>query len=201
VGRLVLIKHSLPEVVPARPAATWRLGEEGRRRARLLADRLVERGVSPALLATSPEPKAAETATIVAAANGWPAPRVEPGLREHEGAVADWLAGEGAFEAAVARLFARPGERVFGEETADAARARFAAAVDAVLRAQPSGDVVVVAHGTVVSLFVAVRAVVEPFPLWRRLAMPSFVVLTRPGLEVADEVDEVDPGRYRTRHR
>ncbi len=38
--RLILVKHSLPEIVPALPANEWRLSEGGRPRCRVLAERL-----------------------------------------------------------------------------------------------------------------------------------------------------------------
>ncbi len=196
MDRLVLVKHSLPEIRPEQPAPTWRLGDEGRERARLLALALAARGIAPALLATSPEPKAAETATMLAAVNAWPSPLVDAGLREHERAAVGWL-DAGAVETAIGCLFARPAERVFGEETADEAMARCSAAVDSLLAARPSGDAVLVSHGTVIALFVARRTGCDPFPLWRRLGLPSAVLLSRPELALLDIVDE---GRERARH-
>lgn len=38
--RLILVKHSLPQIVPGKPAPRWHLSDEGRRRGTLLADRL-----------------------------------------------------------------------------------------------------------------------------------------------------------------
>jgi broad specificity phosphatase PhoE len=67
-------------------------------------------------------------------------------------------------------LFARPDEVVIGEESADAARARFAAVVDAAER-----PAAVVTHGTVIALY---RAGSEPdggFAFWERLALPDVV--------------------------
>lgn len=190
MGRLLLVKHAPPAIDPARPAPTWRLGAAGRRRARRLARLLAARGIAPALLATSPEPKAAATAAILAAINGWPSPVVAVGLREHERAAAGWLDAD-AFAHAIGRLFAHPTARVFGEESAAEAVARFSTTVDALLAAEPSGDVLIVAHGTVIALFVAQRTGRDPFPLWRRLGLPSVVVLSRPGLELLEIMEEV----------
>jgi broad specificity phosphatase PhoE len=50
---------------------------------------------------------------------------------------------------------------------------------------RPEGDLVVVSHGTVVALFVAAATGVEPYAFWNRLGLPSFVVLSLPGLEIA----------------
>jgi broad specificity phosphatase PhoE len=90
-----------------------------------------------------------------------------------------------AFEAAVARFFAHPAELLLGRETADEAHARFAGAVAAVMGRHRGETVAVVAHGTVITLFVARATGQEPFALWKRLGLPSFVVLAWPGLEVS----------------
>jgi hypothetical protein len=40
-------------------------------------------------------------------------------------------------------------------------------------------------------LFVALSAGVEPFPLWSRLGLPSFVVLSLPEMELVSIVEGV----------
>ncbi len=69
---------------------------------------------------------------------------------------------------------------VFGHETANQARARFACAVGRVLARFPAHKVVIVAHVKVVSLFVVEVTAQVAFARWRRLGLPSFVVLGRP---------------------
>jgi len=188
VRRLVLVKHSLPDIDPAVPAPEWRLGEEGRRRCEPLARRLAS--YRPGVVVASEEPKAAETGEIVARRLDVPF-ATAPGLHEHERRGVGFLE-TAAFEAAVERIFARPDDLVFGEETARQAHDRFAAAIGRVLTDHPSGDVVVVAHGTVISLFVARHAAVAPFDLWRRLGLPSFVVLAVPGFGLVTVVETMD---------
>jgi broad specificity phosphatase PhoE len=112
------------------------------------------------------------------------------GLHEHDRSLVGWLA-RGEFEAAIARLFERPGGLVLGSETADQAHARFVGAVAGVIERYPEETVAVVAHGTVIALFVARAAGLEPFGLWKRLGLPSFVVLSRPTLELLAIVEEV----------
>jgi hypothetical protein len=51
--------------------------------------------------------------------------------------------------------------------------------------------VVVVAHGTVISLYVAGRTGAPPFGLWKRLGLPSFVVVTVPDGRVVSVVEVV----------
>ena len=58
MSRLVLVRHSKPEIEPDKPASAWKLDEVGRRRSELLAARL--RDFSPAVVWSSEEPKAVE---------------------------------------------------------------------------------------------------------------------------------------------
>ncbi len=132
--------------------------------------------------AASPRPT--ETGQIVASALGVPFAAAE-GLHEHDRSNVGWSSSED-FAAAVAAFFARPSELVMGRETADAARERFAQAVDRVLAAHPTGNLAIVAHGTVITLLVAAHNQIEPFPLWKSLDPPSFVALTLPGMALAD---------------
>ena len=180
--RLVLVKHSHVAVVPGRPPRTWELSGEGRRRAALLAGRLAEFDV--ARVVSSDEPKAVETAEIVAQRLGVPSASVA-GLHEQLRDTAPYL-GREDFEAAIAWLFDEPSKVVFGEESADAAADRFGAAVEALLADERAAetstagrDQVVVAHGTVIALYVARVAGIEPFPLWQSLGLPSYVVLSQ----------------------
>jgi len=189
VRHLILVKHSLPEVDPAAPAAEWRLGGEGRRRCEPLAQQLGRYRTGSVV--ASVEPKAVETGEIVARRLGVGF-ATGPGLHEHERRSVGFV-GAGAFEAAVERFFARPDDLVFGEETARQARDRFGAAIARVLAGHPGGDVVVVAHGTVISLFVAHRTGVDAFDLWRRLGLPSFVVLALPGFGLVTTVETMEP--------
>ena len=162
--RLILVKHSLPEVAPGVTASRWRLSEEGRRRCEALAGKLAV--YDPGGIVSSVEPKAVETAQVVAERLGRP------------------------FEAAVAEFFERPGERVFGNETADEAHGRFAGVVRGVLAKYPDGPVVAVTHGTVMALFVARANGLDAFPLWKRLGLPSLIALSGPEMQVVDIVEE-----------
>src|SRR5690606_34628299 len=147
---LILVRHAQPATDPCVAAHHWPLSPAGRQRcgplARVLAPYL------PAEFFSSREAKASETAALVARELG---ARFTPqaGLQEHARATAEWLDAD-AFQAAMQALFQRPGEVVFGDESADAAHERFAGAIHDLLREHPEGNLVVVTHGTVLSLFV-----------------------------------------------
>lgn len=196
--RLVLVKHSLPEVEPAVLSHHWRLGEEGRRRCAALAERLA--AYAPVAVVSSVEPKAAETAELVAGRLGLPVETVA-GLQENDRTGLGYL-GDADYGARFARFFAEPTAPVVGRETAAAAGARFAGAVEGVMARYAAreqdpwrdGGLVVVAHGTVISLFVARHAGADPFALWRRLGpgLPSFVVLAVPDLALLETVERIE---------
>ena len=61
---LILVKHALPQIEPTIPAKQWRLSEEGQHLSRVLARKLVHYELD--LIFSSVEPKAMETAHIVA---------------------------------------------------------------------------------------------------------------------------------------
>jgi broad specificity phosphatase PhoE len=184
-SRLVLIKHARPQIDPRRPACDWDLSDAGRLDCEALAGRLC--AWSPARVVASREPKAEQTGRIVAARLGIPFETAD-GLREHDRRAAGYLS-EQAFQAAVARLFAEPDRLVFGAETAGQAEARFAGAIAGVLERHAGETAAIVAHGTVIALFAARRAGLEPLTMWRRLGLPSYVVLSAPGWTVEEIVD------------
>ncbi len=185
--RLVLVKHSLPEIEPGKPASAWRLGAVGRRRCEALAVGLGD--FSPEVIWSSREPKAVETADLVAGALGVPV-RVADGLEEHHRENVPFLPEED-FEEMVERLLCNPGQLVFGAETADQARDRMAASIERVIKADQA-DSIVVTHGTVIALYVASVADIRPVGLWKRLGLPSFIVLTVPSMAIHSIVESVE---------
>ena len=184
---LILVKHSSVTIDTARTASEWRLSEAGRRRCDALAARLA--AYAPQRVVASQEPKATETGRRVAERLGLPF-ATAPDLHEHDRGGVPFL-GAAEFQAAVARFFAQPDTLVFGQETAEAALARFDAALRRVLAQHPDERLVVVAHGTVIALFVARCAGADAFDLWRRLDLPSFVALDWPSATVLEVVESV----------
>jgi broad specificity phosphatase PhoE len=106
------------------------------------------------------------------------------GLHEHERQTAGYLPGAD-FDATVERCLALPDTLVFGEETAAQAQSRFTHALERAAERCPQSTLVIVAHGTVIALFAARHLGIDPFPLWQRLALPSFVAFHMPGYRLA----------------
>lgn len=173
---LLLIRHSAVAIDPERPSREWTLSAEGRARCTDLALELTRH--DPGVFVSSVEPKAGETAQLLAEALGRPWTTAE-GLHEHRRDSVPYFASRATFEAAVAQFFARPDEPVLGEETAVQARHRFISAVDKVLAAHPTGNVAIVSHGTVITLFLSYyNPHLEPFSLWRSLTLPCYFVVS-----------------------
>lgn len=185
---LVLVKHSLPAIDQAARPDSWSLNDTGRRRCRRLADLLAP--YVPATLVSSPEPKARETAALLADRFGTEV-AAERDLREHERPLLGWLE-DVDFERTVLDAMERSSEHVRGMERIDHARSRFTAAIERLIARHSPGNLIVVAHGTVISLYAAPLLGIPPANLWRRLGLPSFVALSLPELALLAIVDRVD---------
>jgi len=186
---LLLVRHSLPNIDPGVAARHWKLSDEGRRRCTALAEMLSP--YHPAIVVSSAEPKAAETAAIVAANLGIPL-ETETDLHEHDRSNVTHLSQE-EFQQAMARLFAQLEDLVFGNETAAQAQRRFAGTIDRLLARHPGETITVVAHGTVISLFVAARCSgVDGYTLWGQLGLPDCVVLSLPDFTLESMVSGIE---------
>jgi broad specificity phosphatase PhoE len=173
MSTLILVKHSLPEVNENIPAREWKLSAEGKARCKRLAECLAN--YQPDHIISSVEPKARESAELVAQELGLSASVFE-GLHEHDRSNTGYLSKE-QFQESVRDFFAQPRELVFGNETADGAYQRFQTAIDSILSQFPNQTVVVVAHGTVISLYVSHLTGISASSLWKELGLPSFVIL------------------------
>jgi broad specificity phosphatase PhoE len=61
-----------------------------------------------------------------------------------------------------------------------------------VLQRHPQDDLAVVAHGTVITLFVAQTNSIDPFKFWQRLGLPSYVVLLLPDLSIIRVTEQIE---------
>ncbi len=143
----------------------------------------------PNVVLCSEQPKARETAEAIAGRLSTQTAIVE-GLHEHRRDSVPFMEGP-EYEKAVASLFARPTELVMGDETAQQAQRRFAGAIETIISDRTEGDIVVVSHGTVIALYVAGVANVEPLRFWHSLGLPSYVVLSMPGMKLLETVEKV----------
>jgi len=176
---LILVKHALPVLQGAAPPREWVLSTAGDAQAEELADRLHE--FQPFRLLSSPEAKALRTCEIIAATTGAAMKRVD-GLEELDRGPAVIVSPE-VYNDIVRETFARLDSAVLGNESAREAVARFTAALLPEL-SSGSENIVAVAHGTVISLFVAAHNAIDAFELWQNLECASFAVLELPSFRL-----------------
>ena len=116
-----------------------------------------------------------ETAQILATACDVEIHVVE-GLQEHDRSNVPYLTHP-EFESTVREFFRQPDTLVFGRETANQAYERFSGALTSLLAVHKYQDVAIVAHGTVISLFISRMTGTSGFGFWEKLGLPSFVVI------------------------
>ncbi len=179
--RIVLIRHARPRIEDNVPPPRWKLLPEGVQATARLAERLRE--FRFAGIASSPEPKAIGTAKAIAGPLGLTV-EIDHGLAEQARRSVGVLSRED-LETGIAGLFANPGQLVFGDETADACFDRFRQALDRQL-AKGAGDVIAVTHGTILTVYVARIAGIDPMPFWRGLGLPTAIVLSGGDLRAID---------------
>jgi broad specificity phosphatase PhoE len=163
---LFLVRHGRPRIDRSQAAHLWPLDPSHADQVQVLRDRLPEH----ASWYSSPEPKALGTAVLL---TDDPVEVVDD-LREHERHSTDWVED---FEEVVRRAFAEPELPAYdGWEPLAVTRRRVVAAVAGILGVHPSGDVVLVGHGTAWTLLVAALTGQDPdLDAWARLEMPDVV--------------------------
>jgi broad specificity phosphatase PhoE len=174
MAKLLLIKHSLPEIEEGVPSQRWELSDEGRRRCLWLCDEISAHKVER--LYCSLEPKAFETAGFISGQLGIVASG-RPQFRENDRTGLGFLPA-GELKARIKQFFDEPSRVVIGKESAEAARKRFVDAVKKAVVSANERNAAIVAHGTVITLLVAAHnKSLKPMELWGALKTPGYVVV------------------------
>ena len=176
---LILVKHSNSNHSPDRAASAWELTAAGIDRCKPLATHISF--YRPRRLFSSPMPKALQTAQYVAVELD-NLDIVENQLLEEHSRISNAPYGTlESFHTRMKLLFTLPDEFVFGDESANQASERFHRGIEAVLgQAKIGENIVIIAHGTVNTLFTARYNALNSYDLWLRLKMPSMIVLDLP---------------------
>lgn len=181
---LILIKHAMPEIDPARPAREWPISEDGIASCKPLADAL--RPYQPVMIAASHEPKATRTGQLVADHLGIPC-ETRDDLHEHDNTGEPFTSPED-FRASIQRFFAAPDRVVYGRESSHDAGQRMEAALVALVNGHPNQTVAVSSHGRVIASFVRQHNALDVFDFWQRLKLASFAVLSLPDFSLLDVI-------------
>lgn len=179
-GSLILVRHAAPQIDVTTPAHTWPLSDKGRQSCYELAERLRPR--CPTRIITSTETKARQTGYIIANTLQLPI-EDQSGLHEHDRSNVTNL-DQATFQTLVARLLTHPETLVFGQETGAQARNRFTQAIFSIRRRYPDDTVIIVTHGTVLTLFIALYNPINPVFWWQNLRLPDFFCLSEPGFQL-----------------
>lgn len=170
---LILVRHGRPAIDLSTPPTTWPLCEEGRAGCARIIERVT--ALKPTRAVASPEPKALQTAQILAAPLGLEV-EIDPGLHEHRRQHASFGTEE-EFRESIAEALADPNKAAPGGESPHEACLRLTEAL-----ARHQGDpLLAVTHGTVLSLYLAEKLGLDPRDLWRSLHMPDVFVLDADG--------------------
>jgi 2,3-bisphosphoglycerate-dependent phosphoglycerate mutase len=188
---LYLIRHAQTLPTEGMPATDWPLTAEGHLQAQALAQALAQTLSQPlaaqfgelrvSRVITSTEPKAHQTGRAIAEHLGLPLLQ-RAGLQEHGRGSVTKVDAE-VHLANMALLFARPSEHVYGDESADVARLRFAHTLERIM-AGSEHDELVVSHGTVISLLIAKANDLDAQLFWDRVSLPDSFVLEWPSLRL-----------------
>lgn len=164
-GRIILVRHAMPEVERGVSSRSWRLGESAKEDCVLLAHALPSH-LAPTVYC-SDQPKVVETAAVIALRRGLSVVQdarfaeVDQGDRwieeDYRGVAARYLSG-----------FDEP-----GWEPRDQVVARFGAGIAGVCSRRQGGDTVVVSHGLALSLWLASVTGIELVTFWRDLSFPD----------------------------
>jgi broad specificity phosphatase PhoE len=187
---ITLVKHARPEKLEGVDSHEWPLSAAGRDDAARLATLLSKHPYTAVF--SSEEPKAKETAQILAAhiaATGGSV-TTHPALHEHDRSNVP-LMRTPEFVSAIANFFHRPTQLVLGLETAKQALKRFEKAIDEVLVQHPTGDIIIVAHGTVISLWLETYAHLDAYSTWREMGLPSYISISWPHCDLTDRKDRI----------
>lgn len=182
--RVILVRHAQSGVDQAHHPREWGLTDEGRAAARRLAALgLFDRAAG---FYAGPEPKMVDTLAPAAAVRGQKV-QDEPDFAESDSQ--GWFGGD-EYLAVVRRFFAAPDQPpASGWETATAAAARFAAAVERLSARHPPavyaghalpGTFAVASGGRILMAYLSRLLGMTPddaFESWRRLCMPDVAVL------------------------
>ncbi|SDJ79877.1 histidine phosphatase family protein [Sediminibacillus albus] len=187
MGNLILIKHSKPTISSSIPSCEWTLSEEGINKARLLATPL--RNFLFNTVYSSIEPKAIETAEIIGKELNKQVD-IRQGIHEHERHKHRKIYPEDQWKTIIREFFDYPNDLVFGQETAASAQKRFDSSVGKLLKDRPANeDIVIVAHGTVISLFIDEYNQVDVMEIWNSLGLPAYAVLDAESFRLYDIVN------------
>jgi broad specificity phosphatase PhoE len=167
---LYLIRHAHSQQTPL-PAETWPLSDLGLQQAQKLAELPFWQDVH--LICSSVEPKALQTAQIVAERHDLP---VEPSFDLREWRRPGVLVSKDEYQATVRRAFANPAASVNGWEPTGEAQTRIMVAIERLLMLHEGQTLAVASHSVVLTLYLAhLTDTLPDMELWHSIPFASAI--------------------------
>lgn len=148
----------------------------------------------PATLVSSTEPKAIQTASIIAEYLSLEL-STRDGLREHRRSGKFLLKSD--FHSSIQAFFEHPTSVMYGQESCDELGLRIKNEIDSALSHDPSKNVILVTHGTAMTSFIMRHWQVDPFELWKSLGLPAYLSFTVPTFDIVG-ISGVDESLFTT---
>jgi broad specificity phosphatase PhoE len=181
---LILVRHSISQPRAGASAHDWQLTDEGREKVTVLSNRMG--GLNIRKIVSSDQPKALETARLLAYGLGDVPEQTDANLRETHRKTAPFYTDLTDFKRAVQAAMQHPNQLLFGEETFAAAQARFSQAAATLISESIDGSVAMVSHGTILALHIASLTGFDAFSVWNLLDMPAYAVFDLPSLKLRE---------------
>lgn len=172
--KLTLIRHAKSQVDPRVPITLWGLAADGIHAATTLSGQPLVRDID--VMYSSLQTKAIETMLLLAKPNVVPM-RTSSGLAEISSFTNEYFGGLD-YDYNLEQFFGGQLARIAGGETAAEALSRFRAALDGIMLAEPeAGNIGVVTHGAILTVFTAEIAGSRPIEVLPRIETPDVAVL------------------------
>jgi len=179
VRRLILIRHAMPRIDPNRHPSTWHLSSEGATQTLEFCERISHYELNK--IYTSPEPKALETAAIMAEKYNVPLEKIDQ-LRDVDRNPQGYVR-KSDYDISIRNFFTNPASMILGDETADDCYYRLKSVVDYLMSNDNCGNIVAVSHGLILSVFLSRVLKIGAFKIFNQLVLPSLIVLSIPDLK------------------
>jgi broad specificity phosphatase PhoE len=161
-----LVRHAETAPDPQRPPASWDLTAAGHAAAASL------KGVLPALVFSSPEPKALQTARHL---TDMPVETIGA-FAEHRTDTGAFLSS-GDFALSVERYFGDRENRVWGDSHSETSARFRAGLMEAISRPDGAERCTIVSHGRILCSFLGSLTATSGYELWKQLTMPTVIRL------------------------
>lgn len=183
---LILIRHGFPLKSVGKPSKDWELSKKGVEQSERLVRHLMQFNVDNPVF-SSDEIKAVQTAEILGKGLSKSVDKSKL-LREIDRRSTSGLSSD-EFIKLNLEMFKTPYQPVVGNESTDRAKHRFIAGVEQLIATNQEvwqGDLLIVAHATVITLFLSEFNEINLIDFWAKFNCTDYVRVTYPDFKIVD---------------